>query len=112
MEAPKRSILLAGGTGDLGGRIASALVKRGADVRALVRLGTSPQKQTALVALGAQVVEVDDEDPAALTDACRGAFCVVSALNGLRPTIIGMQGRLLDAAIAAGVPRFIPSDFS
>jgi hypothetical protein len=36
----------------------------------------------------------------------------VSALNGLEPVIIGMQGRLLDAALAAGVPRFIPSDYS
>jgi len=58
------------------------------------------------------VFAVDDEDSAALTAACQGASCVVSALNGLRPTIIGTQGRLLDAAIAAGVPRFIPSDFS
>jgi hypothetical protein len=26
--------------------------------------------------------------------------------------MIGMQGQLIDAAVAAGVPRFIPSDFS
>jgi hypothetical protein len=37
---------------------------------------------------------------------------VVSALNGLEPVMIGMQGRLLDAAVAASVPRFIPSDYS
>ena len=33
-------------------------------------------------------------------------------LNGLAPVILDAQGRLLDAAVAAGVPRFVPSDFS
>lgn len=37
---------------------------------------------------------------------------MVSALNGLSPVILDAQGRLLDAAVAAGVARFIPSDFS
>lgn len=105
-------IVLAGGSGDLGERIAAALMERGAQVRALVRAETSSAKRAALAAYGAQVIVVDDEDSAALTDACRDASCVVSALNGLRPTIIASQGRLLDAAVAAGVPRFIPSDFS
>ena len=36
----------------------------------------------------------------------------MSALNGIKPVILGAQGLLLDAAVAAGVPRFIPSDFS
>ena len=38
--------------------------------------------------------------------------CVVSALAGLHDVIVDSQTLLLDAAIAAGVPRFIPSDFS
>jgi uncharacterized protein YbjT (DUF2867 family) len=105
-------IVLVGGSGDLGGRIAGALRERGAEVRALVRAETSPAKRAALAATGVRVVVVDHEDPAALTDACGGASCVVSAMNGLRPTIVASQGRLLDAAIAAGVSRFIPSDFS
>jgi hypothetical protein len=37
---------------------------------------------------------------------------VVSALSGLRDVIVGAQSNLLDAAVAAGVPRFIPSDFA
>lgn len=37
---------------------------------------------------------------------------MISAINGLEDTIITQQGALLDAAVAAGVPRFIPSDFS
>ena len=37
---------------------------------------------------------------------------MVSALAGLRDVVIDTQKVLLDAAVAAGVPRFIPSDFS
>ena len=61
-------IALAGAGGDLGDRIARALVSRGAIVHALVRAGTSGTKLDALSTLGAVAV--------------------------------------------AGVPRFIPSDFS
>jgi nucleoside-diphosphate-sugar epimerase len=42
----------------------------------------------------------------------RGATCVVSALNGLHEVIVDRQSVLLDAAVRAGVPRFIPSDYS
>ena len=107
-----RTIVIAGAGGDLGDRIAKALVARGADVRALTRPGASAAKRSALAKLGAASVPVDYDDTAALTRACRGAACVVSALNGLEPVIFGAQGRLLDAAVAAGVPRFMPSDFS
>ena len=37
---------------------------------------------------------------------------MVSALAGLRDVIVEAQTVLLDGAIAAGVPRFIPSDYS
>jgi hypothetical protein len=36
---------------------------------------------------------------------------VVSALSGLREVIVDAQTALLQAAVAAGVPRFIPSDY-
>lgn len=47
-----------------------------------------------------------------LKKACEGASCVVSALSGLRDVIVDAQTKLLYAAIAANVPRFIPSDFA
>ena len=47
-----------------------------------------------------------------MTRAVEGSACVVSALNGVRDVMIGRQGVLLDAAVRAGVPRFIPSDYS
>ena len=103
-----QTVLLAGVGGDLGGRIARALVARGADVRALVRVGVKPGN----LPPGVTPVTVDYGDPRSLANACHGAACVVSALNGLEPVILEAQGRLLDATVAAGVPRFIPSDFS
>jgi uncharacterized protein YbjT (DUF2867 family) len=105
-------IALAGVTGDLGGRIARALLAQGASVNAIVRPGTKPEQLAALRAQGFDPVAVDMADAAALRDAVRGARCIVSALNGLEPVVIGLQQRLLDAAVAAGVARFIPSDYS
>jgi nucleoside-diphosphate-sugar epimerase len=104
--------VVAGAAGDLGHRIALALLARGAQVRALVRPGNTKPNVATLRERGAAIVEVDFNDAAALTRACAGAACVVSALSGLRPVIVDAQTHLLDAAVAAGVPRFIPSDFS
>ena len=109
MNAP---IVIAGATGDLGGRITHALRTRGAAVRALVRPSTDPAKTEALAQRGVEVVRVDFADAAALQQACAGASCVVSALAGLREVIVDAQSQLLAAAVAAGVPRFIPSDFA
>lgn len=108
----KQTILVAGGTGNLGERIIKALIKRGADVRAIVRSSSESEKQEKLTALGAEVVTADMSDTAALESACQGVTCVVSALSGLHNVIVDAQTRLLDAAVSAGVPRFIPSDFS
>jgi uncharacterized protein YbjT (DUF2867 family) len=105
-------IVLAGATGDLGGRIAAALRRRGAGVRALVRHGSSPDRVEALRQQGMEIAKVDFGSSPDLARACAGGSCVVSALAGLRDVIVRTQALLLDAAIAAGVPRFIPSDFS
>jgi NmrA-like family len=108
----KSTILVAGGTGNLGGRIIKALIARDAAVRAIVRNGSAPEKIKMLTELGAEVIAVDMSDAEALKQACQGVSCVVSALAGLHETIVDSQIKLLDAAIAAHVPRFIPSDYS
>ena len=106
-------IVLAGATGALGLLIAHHLRRRGATVRALVRPQSSHGAEAeSLRQQGVEVLAVDYGSVADLTRACAGAACVVSALSGLRDTIVDTQTRLLDAAVAAGVPRFIPSDFS
>jgi len=58
------------------------------------------------------IASVDLNDTSQVTPACTGASCVVSALQGLRDVIVETQTALLDAAIKADVPRFIPSDYS
>ena len=104
-------ILVAGGTGNLGGRVITALLRRGVTVRAVVRAEIDPAKVDELVRHGVDVRRVDMTDVAALTQACEGVSCVVSALAGLHDVIVDGQAVLLAAAVAAGVPRFIPSDF-
>ena len=106
------TIVVAGATGNLGGRIARALLERGASVRALVRPSTARDKLERLQELGATIASVELTSASQVTPACSGASCVVSALAGLRDVIVEAQTVLLDAAIRAGVPRFIPSDYS
>jgi nucleoside-diphosphate-sugar epimerase len=105
------TIALAGATGDLGGRIARALLARGTTVRAIVRNGTAPERVEALRRSGVEIVAVDFDRRADLVRACAGAACVVSALSGLRAVIVDAQTALVEAAVEAGVPRFIPSDY-
>jgi uncharacterized protein YbjT (DUF2867 family) len=105
-------IVVAGGTGLLGGRIIKHLIDKGAEVRFIVRSSTDPTKIKALEALGAKAAIVDMANATELTAACTGAACVVSALAGLSDVILDAQIQFLNAAVAAGVPRFIPSDYS
>lgn len=105
-------IVLAGATGDLGGRLVTALLARGAAVRALVRSSSDPAKIDHLTQRGVEVVHVEMTDAVALQQACTGATCVISTLAGLRDVMVDTQSRLLAAAMAAGVRRFIPSDFA
>jgi uncharacterized protein YbjT (DUF2867 family) len=105
-------IVLAGATGNLGGRIARELRGHGATVRAIVRPGTSAERLARLRALQVEIVEADLHARAEIVRACQGASCVVSTLLGLGKILIDAQGALLDAAVEAGVPRFIPSDYA
>ena len=107
----KKSILVAGATGNLGNRICRELLKRGAAVSAIVRTSTDPEKTEALAKMGVKIIEVDLTNIDDIAKACTGIHCVVSTLAGLRDVIIDLQKRVLDGAIQAGVPRFIPSDF-
>lgn len=104
-------IVVAGSTGDLGKRIVKSFGAHEANVIALVRDGAKAEDIEQLQKLGATVQVVDMSDPAQVTRACQGADCVVSALAGLHNVIVEAQNILLDGALEAGVPRFIPSDF-
>lgn len=105
-------IVVAGVRGNLGHCIAQSLIKKKAKVRGLVRRGSQNATIPWLKDLGVEIVEVDYLNRPEMVQACRGSSCVVSALSGLREGIIDAQKSLLDAAVEAQVPRFIPSDFS
>ena len=96
-------IVVAGANGDLGFRIVSALQSRKVEVRALTRRAHPGLPSACLVRY---------DDKRALVEACRGATCIVSAMLGLHDVMVDAQTQLLDAAVEAGVPRFIPSDFA
>ncbi|KAJ5758386.1 hypothetical protein N7520_005542 [Penicillium odoratum] len=81
-------------------------------VKALVRPNTDPSRTVKLRNAGVTITHVDLSAVPALTRELTGAVCVVSTLQGTRDVIQTVQGKLLEASVAAKVPRFIPSDFS
>lgn len=107
-------IVVAGGAGKLGRLIVDAVLSYpGTAVRLLVRDPKKPE----VAALASERVELFAFDAAAATagglaDSVRGAFAVVSALQGGPDVIVDAQLALLRAAKAAGARRFIPSDYS
>ncbi len=107
-------ILVAGATGNLGMRIVKALLNanKAVEIRVVVRMDSDISKIKALKNLGATIYQVNNWSVEELKTACQEVSCVISALAGLREVVIDAQKVLLDAAIAAGVPRFIPSDYS
>ena len=106
-------VAVAGATGALGQLVVSELRKRKVAVKAIVRLGTDKARTKGFLKLGGvTIAEVDLEDEAKLTQELKGATCVVSTLKGPVDVLLKAQSHLLDAALAAKVPRFIPSDYA
>ncbi|KAJ9615220.1 hypothetical protein H2200_001294 [Cladophialophora chaetospira] len=97
-------VAIAGATGVLGLHILSALsASERYDLTILVRSGS-----TLPIPHSGTVVEVDFESDANLVSALRDHDVLVSALG---KTALALQPRLIDAAVAAGVQRVIPSEF-
>lgn len=110
----KKIVAVVGGTGHLGTLIANALLeKKDVQLRLLVR-PDSRAKVAELEQRGAEIVEgtLGPTDGTALALLCKGAYAVVSAVQGGPDVIIEGQRRLLYAARDARVRRFIPSDYS
>jgi uncharacterized protein YbjT (DUF2867 family) len=109
-------LLLCGGTGLLGGTIATRLVARGVPCRALVRPRTDG---SALERLGVPVVRGDLTDLPSLDEALQGVDTVVTTANAIGRVLAGAtdvsidavdgQGNanLVSAAVRAGVQRFV-----
>jgi len=108
----QKLILVAGATGNLGHKICRELINKNIPVRAIVREESEQDKIDSLEKIGVDVFQLKFSNEQELIGACAGVSCVVSVLAGLQEVIVDTQTKLLNAAVAAGVPRFIPSDFS
>jgi nucleoside-diphosphate-sugar epimerase len=114
MEAMSKLVVVAGGAGKLGRLVIDSLLSHpGVEVRVLVRDPKKPE----VAALARDRVSVVAFDATTATEAeraaaVRGAFAVVSTLQGGPDVIVGAQLALARAAKAAGARRFIPSDYS
>ena len=107
-----KTVLIAGATGNLGGKIIDALLEQGAEMRVIVRAKTEREKIGTLREKGVRILQANMRDRSEIAEACAGADCVISALSGLREVIVDAQKTLLDGAVEAKVPRFIPSVYS
>lgn len=115
-DTRKTELLLCGGTGDLGGRIAARLVEHGIAFRALVR---PTSDTTRLQRLGAELSVGNLTDRASLDRAMGGIRTVVTTANSIASTLAGDRSgsiasvdargneNLVRAAKAAGVERFV-----
>jgi dihydroflavonol-4-reductase len=111
-----RRIVITGGAGLVGRAVIRVLRERGDHVVALVR---DPGRAPFLAELGAELVETDLSDVGELTEHLRGADGAVHAAGSYRVGIakhergamwdanVGTTTRMLDAAEAAGTPRFV-----
>jgi len=109
-----KNILFVGATGWLGNAVIHAILdKKAFRVKAIIRKDTLTSKKDmvdSLRAKGAEIVEGEVESLADVTDAAKGCDTLVSVLGGA--TLFGgKEGILVEAAKAAGVKRFVPSQF-
>ncbi|GAM33597.1 hypothetical protein TCE0_011f00608 [Talaromyces pinophilus] len=96
-------VAIAGASGALGSNVLKALVGAGFQVTVLTR-----SKKPGMYDSTIRVAEVDYASLESLTAALKGVDAVVSTVTS---TAIESQTILIDAAVAAGVKRFIPSEF-
>lgn len=115
IETAMQTVLLLGGTGSLGKKIAGELAHKNFEVQAVVR---NRQKATPLEALGICLLVADVTDPVAVKGICNGIDVVVSALGkSVSPTERGKasfedvdvkaNSLLLEEAIKSGVKKFL-----
>ena len=109
-------VVVTGGAGFIGRAVVGKLTQRGHDVVALVR---DPAQATYLEGEHVTLVASDLSDRAELTEQMRGADAVIHSAGSYRIGItkaerpqmwdanVGTTERVLDAAIAAGVPKIV-----
>jgi uncharacterized protein YbjT (DUF2867 family) len=114
------SVLVVGGTGNVGGAMTLALARQGQKVTAMLRGGTNHPKAKQLADAGVRIVEGDLWNHDSLGDAVRGMEAVVSTAtampapppDGIRKTDHEGTLALIRAAEAEGVKRFVYCSYS
>jgi nucleoside-diphosphate-sugar epimerase len=118
-------IFLTGATGVIGRRVVPLLVQGG---HAVTAIGRSPKKREALERAGARAIEVDLFDGPRLASALAGQHAVLNLATHIPSSTTRMMMRwewrendrirslgsatLVDAALTAGVPRFVQESFA
>ena len=105
--AAVHTVALAGATGNLGPSILKELLGAGFKVKVLTRQG-SQSASSLPTQEGLSVKEVDYASPDTLASALGGIDAVVSAFASRS---VAEQKTLIEAAVSAGVRRFVPSEF-
>lgn len=117
-------VFVTGATGAIGRRAVPLLLEGG---HAVTAVGRSAEKRTALERLGGRAVDVDLFDPQALQRAVTGHDAIVNLATHMPSSTFRMMFRsqwrendhvrrdgsraIVDAALAAGVPRVIQESF-
>jgi len=96
-------IAVAGATGNVGKPLVDTLIKAGFQVTILTRSASTSSSHS-----GLSVRQVDYSSRQSIVDGLKGVQGVVSLLSG--PGLAHQPG-LVDAAVEAGVTRFLPSEF-
>ncbi|GAB1193923.1 hypothetical protein APSETT444_003160 [Aspergillus pseudonomiae] len=100
-----RNVAIAGASGDLGTPVLNALIESNKfNITVLTRHSSKAQFPATV-----RVIPVDYNSLPELTTALNGQDAIISTLT---TAAMDVQHTLIDAAIAAGVKRFIPSEFS
>jgi uncharacterized protein YbjT (DUF2867 family) len=109
-------VLVIGSTGLLGSELVRRLRLAGEPVRALARQTSNPERLDNLRQAGAEIVFGDLKQPDSLRAACEGIDAILTTASstlsrqpGDSIQTVDLDGylRLIDAAVAAGVRRFI-----
>ncbi|KAE8156792.1 hypothetical protein BDV40DRAFT_305738 [Aspergillus tamarii] len=100
-----RNVAIAGASGDLGTPVLNALIESNKfNITVLTRHSSKAQFPATV-----RVIPVDYNSTPELTTALKGQDAIISTLT---TAAMDVQHNLIDAAIATGIKRFIPSEFS
>ena len=110
----KKRVVVIGAAGQIGTPLTKSLLKLGHDVKAVVRKrdASNELKLKLFEALGAQVyITTETTNVDLMTEVMKGFDTVVVCTPANEFTITQMEPALLEAAVNAGVKRFVPNEF-